>query len=176
MSEPLALVRPKLSLSDSYRGLVAEFRENGEKLIPFPLQFPHHDFHALISKLEANSQGVGLPAGFVANTTFWLVRDNSEVMGVSNLRHELTDRLRIEGGHIGYGIRPSQRRRGFGSAILRLTLEEAKNIGLSEVLITCDKKNAASAATISKNGGTLGDEEFVEDLGKVVQRYWITLQ
>lgn len=175
MSETSILIRPRLSLRDSYRGLVSEFRENREKLVPFPLEFPHDDFHALLLKLEENSRGIGIPAGFVTNTTFWLVRDNSEVIGVSNLRHELTNRLRMEGGHIGYGIRPSQRRRGFGSEILRLSLKEAKNIGLSEVLVTCGKKNAASAAIILRNDGVLCDEEFVEDYGDVVQRYWITL-
>ena len=175
MSEPLTLVRPVLSLSDSYRCLVAEFRENGEQLIPFPLQFPHDDFPALLMKLDENSRGIGIPAGFVANATFWLVRDDSEVLGVSNLRHELTNRLRVEGGHIGYGIRPSQRRRGFGSSILRLTLEEAKKIGLSKVLLTCGKNNVASAATILRNGGVFCNEAFVEDSGEVVQRYWITL-
>lgn len=174
MPPVLALVPPNASLRDSYRGLVAECVANGEALVPFTLAFEHADFDAFLAKLSDCAAGVGVPHGFVAHSTFWLVRDQTEVVGVSNIRHALTPALRREGGHIGYGIRPSSRRQGLGVAILRHSLQRAAGLGLSRVLISCGKSNIASASVIVRNGGVLESEEFLADRGEVVQRYWIT--
>ena len=111
--------------------------------------------------------------GFVPHSTFWLVRGGSEVVGVSNLRHALIPKLLREGGHIGYGIRPSARGQGLGNEILRLTLGRAVAMGLQEALVTCDKANVASARVIVRNGGTLDSEIFIEERGVMLQRYWI---
>jgi predicted acetyltransferase len=173
--ESLRLERPREALAQSYRGLLGEFAERGEALIPFTLEFDPADFAALVRRLEACSRGEGLPEGFVPHSTFWLVRDGQDVVGVSNLRHALTPRLRHEGGNIGYGVRPSARRRGYATAMLRATLEEARAVGLGEVLLTCAKANAGSVATILACGGRLGSEEFIPMRGEVVQRYWIQL-
>ncbi|HMB08301.1 MAG TPA: GNAT family N-acetyltransferase, partial [Isosphaeraceae bacterium] len=75
--------------------------------------------------------------------------------GVSNLRHALTDKLRREGGHVGYGVRPSRRGQGLATAMLALTLEKARALGIDRVLITCGKENVSSAKVIRKNGGRL---------------------
>ena len=107
----LRLVNPSKDYEASYRSLLEEFKTRGERLIPFPLGFPHENFPELIARLEENSKGLGLPDGFVAHSTYWLVTD-SEILGVSNLRHSLTPALRKEGGNIGYGIRPTARRQG----------------------------------------------------------------
>jgi predicted acetyltransferase len=174
-AETLRLERPREDLADSYRALLGEFAARGEALIPFTLEFDHADFPALVRTLEACSRGEGLPEGFVPHSTFWLVRDGREVVGVSNLRHALTPRLRHEGGNIGYGVRPSARRRGYATAMLRATLEEARAVGLGEVLLTCAKANAGSVATILACGGRFDSEEFIAARGEVVQRYWIGL-
>jgi predicted acetyltransferase len=97
------------------------------------------------------------------------------VVGVSNLRHQLTPKLRIEGGNIGYGVRPGARRRGYATALLRGTLERAREAGLSEALLTCAKDNAASVATILRCGGRFDSEEFMPERKEVMQRYWIAL-
>ncbi len=173
MASPLELVRPTSALEWSYRSHVAELVERGEPFIPFPVGFELGDFPALLKKLDDGSRGIGLPEGFVPNTTYWLVRNGSEVVGVSNLRHALTPKLLREGGHIGYGIRPSARGQHLGTGILRLTLKEAAALGLKEVLVTCDKSNTASARVILGNGGVLDSEVFVEERGAFVQRYWI---
>jgi predicted acetyltransferase len=167
----LTFEEPHIGLKESYRSLVSEFLDRGEDLVPFPLSFPSDDFDAFIERLSACSRGEGLPEGFVPHTTYWLVRDEVEVVGVSNLRHSLTDHLRHEGGHIGYGVRPSARRSGFATVLLRCTLEKAREKGIKEALVTCDKSNVASARTIIKNGGVLVSEEFVAEAGDVVQRY-----
>jgi predicted acetyltransferase len=169
------LVTPSKDYEASYRSLLKEFETRGEKLIPFPLSFPHENFPALIARLEENSKGLGLPDGFVAHSTYWLVTD-SEVLGVSNLRHSLTPALRKEGGNIGYGVRPTARRQGYGSDLLRRTLQRAKELGLAKVLLTCGEGNLGSVNVILANGGVLESAEFVADRNEVVQRYWIDLR
>ena len=85
----------------------------------------------------------------------------------------LTDALKREGGHIGYGIRPKERGKGYGTILLSKTLEKAKDLGLERVLLTCDKSNIASARVIIKNEGKFDSEEFLEEKGAYFQRYWI---
>lgn len=166
------LVHPAKAFKDSYRALVAELAARGEPFVPFPLGFPHENFEALLAQLAACERGIGIPEGFVPHSTYWLV-EGTEVVGVSNLRHRLTDSLRIEGGHIGYGVRPSARGRGHGTRILALTLVEAAKRGIAQALVTCAKRNIASSAVIRANGGVLQDEAFLESRGEVVQRWWV---
>ncbi len=173
MSQALELVQPTFAFCDSYRDLVAEFAAAGEKFVPFVLAFEHDDFAAFLARLDACARGIDLPNGFVAHSTYWLVRDQSEVVGVSNIRHSLTAALRREGGNIGYGIRPSARRRGFGATILGKSLPQAAALGLSRVLVTCAKANEGSVKAILRNGGILDSEEYLPDRGELVQRYWI---
>ncbi|MBK8323658.1 MAG: GNAT family N-acetyltransferase [Betaproteobacteria bacterium] len=166
------LVRPSMAFRDSYRALVAEFAARAEPFVPFPLGFANENFEAFLAQLAGCAQGIDIPAGFVPHSTFWLVAGN-EVVGVANLRHRLTDSLRIEGGHIGYGVRPSARGRGHGTRILALTLQEAAKLGIAQALVTCAKANLASSAVIRANGGVLQDEAFLESRGEVVQRWWV---
>ena len=175
MTGRLTVQEPRAHLADSYRALVREFVERDEPLIPFTLEFPHEDFEAFLGQLAAFSRGEGLPPGFVPHTTLWLVRDDAEVLAVSNLRHRLTPRLRVEGGNIGYGVRPSARRQGHATRLLRGTLDRARAVGLDRALLTCAKGNAASVATIRRCGGVYDSEEFIPARNEVVQRYWIDL-
>ena len=125
-----------------------------------------------MTKLRANSQGLDLPKGFVANSTYWLV-ENAEIVGVSNLRHELSSELQFLGGHIGFGVRPSAQGRGVGKALLRLTLHQASKRGIAEVVLTCEKTNAASRQIITANGGRLESEYAQIEHAGMIQRYLI---
>jgi predicted acetyltransferase len=158
---------------DSYRALVREFLVHGETLVPFVLEWKSADAEALVARCAACARGEGLPEGFVPHSTFWMVEDGREVVGVSNLRHRLTGKLRVEGGHIGYGVRPGARRRGVASELLRQTLARAAEMGIGEALVTCAANNAGSIGTILRNGGRFEGETFVEARGEVVRRYWI---
>jgi predicted acetyltransferase len=175
MTPSLELLRPEPALRDAYRGLVAEFVAAGEKLIPFTLAFPHDDFAAFLARLDDCASGIGVPSGFVAHSTFWLVRDRTDVVGVSNIRHSLTPALSREGGNIGFGIRPNARRQGLGVAILRHSLVRAREIGLTRALVTCGSLNVASAGVIRRNAGVFESEEYLPDRGETVQRYWIEI-
>lgn len=108
----------------------------------------------------------------VNSSTFWLIRDMSRVVGAVNVRHRLNKYLAEIGGHIGYGIRPSERRKGYATEILKQALIKGRELGISEALVTCDKDNIGSAKTILKNGGVLDSETIVN--GIEIQRYWIS--
>lgn len=166
------LIAPSRDFEASYRAYVAEMKANGEKLIPFPLSYPHDDFAELVATLEDNSRGDGVPREFVPHSTFWLVED-AEIVAVSNLRHSLTPALKRRGGHVGYSVRPGRRRQGYGSLVLRLTLQEARKLGIATALVTCAKENIGSAMVIRANGGVLQSEEFLADHGEMLQRYHV---
>lgn len=175
MEPKLELCDPSASHRDSYRSLVQEFVDHGEPLVPFPLGFPNDDFPRFLDRLAQCARGENLPGGFVPHSTYWLVRDGRDVLGVSNLRHRLNDKLRREGGNIGFGVRPAARGNGYASILLRLTLDRAREMGLARVLLTCAESNIPSARTIVRNGGVLTSEEFLPERQEVVQRYWIDL-
>ena len=108
--------------------------------------------------------------GFVtAHTFFALVNDR--IVGIINGRHELNDYLLNFGGHIGYSVRKSERRKGYGKKMLAYTSEFLFSLGLEKILITCDKNNIASKRTIESCGGILKNEVIEES--RITLRYWI---
>lgn len=132
-------------------------------------------FEAYVRRLNDYAHGLNVPDGYVPSSTFWLVRDGQTVLGCSRLRHRLTPALEHEGGHIGYDIRPSERRKGYGTRVLSLTLAKALEIGITRVLVTCASDNMASAKIIQKNGGVFAGEVVASHTPKPVSRYWIDL-
>ena len=108
--------------------------------------------------------------GFVTAHTFF-ASDNNKIVGIINARHELNDYLLNFGGHIGYSVRKSERRKGYAKAMLSYTVDFLFSLGLEKVLITCDKKNIASKRTIESCGGILENE--VIDESRITLRYWI---
>lgn len=119
-----------------------------------------------------SAEGKNIPEGWVPDSTFWLVNEKNRVLGAVNIRHALTERLLNSGGHIGYGIRPSERRKGYATQILSLALEKTRELGIEKVLVVCDAANIASKRTILKNGGKQ-DVSFTEEDGNVVNRFRI---
>ena len=106
------------------------------------------------------------PAGFVPATELWWV-EGEEFLGRIAIRHRLTPTLLEIGGHIGYDVRPSARRRGHATEMLRHALRIAHDLGIDPALITCDADNVASRTVIERNGGMLEDERQ----GKL--RFWV---
>lgn len=163
-----SLIKPTLRYEASYREYIEELGD--EERYPFPLDFDHSDFVALLDRLADFEAGRNLPAGYVASSTFWLV-ESGELIGVSNLRHSLNEEIGRCGGHIGLGIRPSRRGRGLGAELLSLTIQEAWKRGIEEVHIHCYKENKASAKIIESNGGILHSEIEKGYPAKIVQRF-----
>lgn len=130
----------------------------------------------------ASTDEVDFPAGFAAwvaqlaaesdrATCRWIVEDDRVLGGIA-LRHGFDDYVRWA-GHIGYGIRPTARRRGLATWALRRMLDEARALGMDRVLIVCGTRNIASATTIERVGGVVEATRDTE-YGPV-RRYWITL-
>ena len=98
--------------------------------------------------------------------------DKGEYVGFVSIRHKLNKHLRQIGGHIGYQIRPSKRKQGYGTLILKLALQKAKKLGIKKALITCDDDNIGSWKIIESNAGILQNKVKHQD--KLKRRYWIT--
>jgi predicted acetyltransferase len=127
-------------------------------------------FAAWVARLTAQSDPAKpVDAGRVHCTFRWIVEDD-HVLGAIALRHELNDRL-MQLGHIGYGVRPSARRRGLATWALGRMLGEARELGLDRVLIVCEAGNIASAKTIEHHGGVLEDVRHTEH--GPIRRYWV---
>ena len=170
MAESIALIRPTLDLCADFRALAEEFLAEGDGRY----RDAAHNVPAFVDTCGDHSVGRNLPAEWVPQTTFWLVRDARTILGCSRLRHSLTQFLAERGGHIGYDVRPSERRKGYGTRILQLTLPEARKLGLTKVLITADDANVASWRIIEKNGGQREPGLLLSESG-ALRRYWIDI-
>lgn len=114
------------------------------------------------------------PPHLVTATLYVAVRKTDfRIVGMIDLRHRLNDFLAEYGGHIGYSVRPDERRKGYAKQMLALALDEAKKRGINRVLVTCDEKNVASARTILANGGAFERNTWLEEEKQTVGRYWI---
>ena len=114
------------------------------------------------------------PPHLVTSTLYVAVRaGDGRIVGMIDLRHRLNDFLAKIGGHIGYSVRPDERRKGYAKTMLRLVLNEARERGIDRALVTCDDDNIGSARTIEANGGVL--ECVAQHDGETIRRYWITL-
>ncbi|GAB3751882.1 GNAT family N-acetyltransferase [Yimella radicis] len=170
----IRLVEPSEALRDSWFKSIAEF--GGDHVHGYSI-------FGFTAKELADPDGFGRwlaqqrrnltdpPEGFVPAALYWIVDDTDpdQVLGSLSLRLCLNDFLLEEGGHIGYGVRPSARRRGVATAALAASLGTAREHGLARVLVTCDEDNEASRRTIERCGGVL------EDVRKDKRRYWIEL-
>jgi predicted acetyltransferase len=172
MDTETRLTIPTVELEKQYLDMLADWSKTGEKLVPFVIKMDHQNFPLMIKRLQDYQNGIGVE-NFVAHSTYWLVNTNKKILGVVNIRHYLNESLLKKGGHIGYGIRPSERRKGYANIILQLAKDKARELSLDKVLLTCDKNNIGSVKTILKNGGILESEEMIEDT--IIQRYWINL-
>ena len=169
--EDVRLVEPAVEFEAAFRDMADEWRASG--IDRFADAFG--DFAAYVGMLEGQKDPENLPANWVPGSTFWLVTGDGRVVGTSRLRHWLVPHLEQEGGHIGYDVRPSERRKGYGTMLLALALDRARDLGLDEVLVTCDTDNLASVRVIEKNGGRLVGQGISDESGKLVNRYRIGL-
>lgn len=164
------LIEPTEELWPEFFAMAEEYFVSGDTRYQPALE----DFPAYLRRLLDGARGVALPPGRAPYSTFWLT-SGRHLIGRSSIRHYLTPELEDEGGHVGYDIRPSERRKGYGTVILSLTLAEARKLGLNRALLTCDTDNVASAKIIEKNGGRLQDQAVSKSSGKLISRYWIEL-
>ena len=133
-----------------------------------------NNFTDYFEKTENEHLGINLKEGYVSHTVFWLI-DGDKYIGTFNLRHSLTPYLKQIGGHIAYQIRPSEQRKGYAYAGLKLCIEEAKKMGISKVLLTCKEENISSYAVMHKVMSEMGgiEAESYTENNIVNKRVWI---
>lgn len=165
----IRLIEPALKYKKSYMLAMKEFaRETGRK--QFNVKDLNNDFSAFIEIKRNHKKGINLPKGYVPCSYYWLM-DGSEFIGETTIRHKLNGTLSKEGGHIGYGIRPTKRKMGYGNKILSLALQKARKLGIRKALLTCDDDNVGSWKIIENNGGILQNK--IKYNGKTIRRYWV---
>ncbi|MGG0184986.1 GNAT family N-acetyltransferase [Bacillus rhizoplanae] len=170
----ITLVKPTLTLQNEYLDFYQEWKDSGEDMVPWVISKDPSDFHGMIQFLLDSEKGENIPEGWVPDSTYWLVTENKKIVGAVNIRHQLTEKLLNCGGHIGYGIRPSERQKGYATTLLALALEKTKGLGIQKALVVCDESNVGSEKTIIKNGG-IPDSNYIEEDGNVIKRFWIEL-
>ncbi len=168
----MELIRPNEKYLDQYGEAIDENRKHrpdGQQMFSNP--------ETIVKSSFEMENGINLEPGYVKSTTFWLI-DEDKFIGEIGIRHELNSNLLKFGGNIGYEIRWSECRKGYGTKMLSMALEFCKSeLNLNSVLITCNKNNIASIKVIEKNGGVLDDEivNIFEGSMVVTRRYWIEL-
>lgn len=169
-----SLVDPSPKLRASVLEAIAEHDHDADYPIPWWVTNVDPEartdpaaFRTYVTRLLAErAEGTPRPAGFVPMTTMWWV-EGPVMLGRLAIRHRLTPVLERDGGHIGYDVRPSARRRGNATAMLGAALPIARSLGIAEALLTCHVSNVASRKVIESHGG-----RFVDVVG-VKRRYWV---
>lgn len=152
--------------------MMDEWSKAGEKIVPHAITTAdYHDAVAYMRSLDGSHPRPGLVED---KTFFCLDTDRKIFVGAVNIRLRLNEALLRNGGHIGDGVRPSERRKGIATKMIGLALEECRKLGIYRVLMVCNRDNIGSAKSIKNNGGVLENEIVVD--GETEQRYWITLE
>ena len=129
-----------------------------------------------IEKCRLGKDPATVPANLVPATQFIYVREtDNRVVGMLQIRHYFNDNLRLYGGHIGYSVRPSERRKGYATAMLHDALPHCRELGITDVLISCLTDNEGSRRTILHNGGVYESTVHEPELNRDLERYWIHL-
>ena len=174
----MLLVRPALE----YAGAIADFRreclDTGSRMDgcgPLRRMTDPMDWVRYCQSWDADDS---LPEGvdWVRSTQFLYIRpEDGKMVGTIQVRHTLNAFLAAYGGHIGYSVRPSERRKGYAARMLRDTLPFCRQIGLKKVLVSCRPDNIGSRKTILANGGVYESTVFVSERNEELERYWIDL-
>ena len=151
---------------------IKEWEDSGEKIVPMASARAEISFDDFLKRMRERETDKVREKGLVPATLYFFVDEKNKICGALDIRHELNEYLEKFGGHIGYGIAPSERKKGYGKIQLKLGLEKAKKIGLKKVLITCDDNNIGSAKTIEACGGIYNDTLADAEANRI-KRYFV---
>lgn len=166
----LFLVEPNKEYEKSFENYVLAYRKINDEHYYNKYRKALESFQDYLNDLHNCSKGRKLSQGEIATSSLWLI-DKKEVVGVVRIRHQEVECA----GHIGYDISPDYRNRGYGFQILKLALEKTINIGIEEVILTCNINNAASKKIIEKNGGNFLGTVYDEEESETLYKYRITM-
>ena len=169
----LKLIQPALEYEEQVNEYVKEHLEHGENELSASKGLASaKSYKEWLDKVIAEEE---IPKeNWVRNNTYLVIREEDDrLIGLLNIRKEDNDRVLEWAGHIGYGVRPTERRKGYASEILRLALDECRRIGMKKVMLGCHQDNIGSKKTIEKNKAVYEREVMAE--GKPAFVYWIEL-
>lgn len=173
--EPFTLERPALKHKQQVLDYIKEHQNAGETEIHGGSLLEKMEYEDWLDMTEKNTDPATVSPDWVVTSTFFVIgKESGKLIGMAGIRHSLNDFLRNYGGHIGYGVRPSERHKGYATAILRQSLSYCRKIGLLHVMLACYSDNIGSYKTIEACGG-IKEREFVHTDGKTVLVYWIDL-
>lgn len=174
--EQLLLVRPSLQLEQAALDYKTEHLAHGETTLHGSALMDTLPYGDWVRRTQENAHPDTVHGDWVEADTFFVVRQSDgRLIGMVDIRHTLSTPFLSEvGGHIGYGVRPTERRKGYACAILGLALDHARALGLDRVMLSCYGDNEGSQRTILKQGG-VKEREFAYADGKTVEVYWIRL-
>ncbi len=163
---------PRKHYEESYFKLVQEFSDKNEEIIPASMILNEwENYQEFLIRCENYRKWIKLKEWHVQSTLFFIIDRQNELVWWIELRHKLTEELKFNGWHIWYGIKPSERKRGYASKALNILLKICENIEMWKILINCKKENIWSAKVIQKNGWKWDSDYEVNGFKK--ERYWI---
>jgi len=168
------LTEPTPEMEKSFYDYIDEWERAGEPVVPYASARNGKEYGTLMMKWTLGKQLRGPGDLEVPSTMYFLMNDKGKILGMLHCRWELNDYFLNFRGHIAYGVRPSERGKGYAPLMLGLALEMYRQRGINKVLLTCDKKNAVSAGIIISRGGVFESETFDEK--RTTRRYWIDLR
>ena len=173
----MKFVRPAPVHKAAAEEYIREFYEYGSEINgsgSLDRYLQEHSYEEWLEHLAAQMDIANIAPGKVPSATYFYVREeDSRIVGMINIRLSLNDFLRRECGHIGYSIRPTERRRHYATEMLRSALEICRKVNIGEVILTCGRENAASARVIENCGGRQTEEFYSETFDETIRRYVI---
>lgn len=175
-NDELELVFPTMEYKEKVEEYLQEFFDNGEYELNGDAGLDHiKNYEEWLDKIKKDLNRSTLQDDCVDATVYLTIRkSDKKIVGNIQIRHRLNEKLLKYGGHIGDGVRPSERRKGYATKQIALALQKCKELGIGRVLMDCNKSNIGSAKSIINNGGVLDSEVIID--GEVVQNYWISLK
>lgn len=174
--EDLILIRPTAEYAERIMDCKKEYISAGSSMDGCGPLRRTDDPKEYIEKILIEENPETCPPPLVPATQFMLVRKSDDkILGFLQVRHCFNDYLEKYGGHIGYSVRPTERRKGYAKTMLGLALPYCKKIGIEKVLITCIDGNIGSEKTILANGGIYESTAHEPDRNVDLKRFWINL-
>lgn len=173
----MRLVFPDITYKDKAIEYIKEFYEYGSEINgsgSLARFLRESTYEAWLKKILSDIDIANIPESKVPSLTYFYIREEDDkIVGMINIRLALNDFLRTEGGHIGYSIRPTERRKHYATEMLAAALKVCDVIGIKEVLVSCYKNNPASAGVIRNCGGILKHEFYSKTFDETLQMYVI---